>query len=386
MENYFSHELILHIIGFQSVILLIILSNIWITRRARRHLPPPTFPQISILVPARNEDRNISTCVNSLLAQDYPDFELLVLDDQSIDNTRSVLEKIAAANHKLTVIDGLVSTEGQIGKSWACTQLADQAKGDLFFFTDADTYHQPHTLKIAVTTLIRENADLLTGYPCQVVGSWGERFLVPFFSWALTCFNPLWLAYQLQLPALSGASGQMMLFRREAYFTIGGHRRVHTSIVDDFALVRNIISSGLRWRVTFISDLISCRMYQGNLEAYNGFLKNFFAAFDCRLLPYLFAFSWLIIAFWSPLIILALKLLGRAPLAQLQDLFVCIVLSFLVWLIPYLNIHLPFYLAFLYPITILIIFVVALQSLRHTIAGSIFWKGRNISKQNWSWL
>lgn len=386
MEKYLTHDLILHIIGFQSVILLILLSNIWITRRARRHLPPPAFPLVSILVPARNEERNISACVYSLLAQDYPAFEVLVLDDQSIDNTRAILEKIATANPKLTIIDGLLSAEGQIGKSWACSQLADQAKGELLFFTDADTDHQPHTLKAAVTALIGENADLVTGYPRQAIGSWGERFLVPFFSWAMTSFNPLWLAYQLRLPALSGAVGQMMLFRREAYTTIGGHRRVGSSIVDDFALVRNIISYGLRWRVAFISDLISCRMYQGSREAYNGFLKNFFAAFEFRLLPYLFSFAWLIIAFCSPLFILALVLLGQAPLAHMQDLFVCIVLSFLIWLIPYLNIRLPFYLAFFYPITILIVFVVALQSLRHTIAGSNSWKGRNISKQSWRWL
>jgi len=386
MEKYLTHDLILHIIGFQSVILLIILSNIRITRRARRHLPLLIFPQVSILVPARNEERNIYTCVRSLLAQDYPFFEVLVLDDQSTDNTRIILEEIATSNPKLSVLDGLFSPEGLIGKSWACAQLADQAKGELFFFTDADTFHQPHTLKAAVTALIGENADLLTGYPHQEVGSWGERLLVPFFSWALTCFNLLWLAYRLRLPALSGAVGQMMLFRREAYFTIGGHRRISTSIVDDFALARHIKSSGLRWRVAHISDLISCRMYQGSREAYNGFVKNLFAAFEFRLLPYLFAFSWLTIMFWTPLLVLLQFLLGHAPLAHLQDLSVCIILSLSLWLIPYLNIQVPFYLAFLYPITILAKFVVALQSLRHVITGNISWKGRNIAAQKWKWL
>ena len=386
MQTYLTHDLILHIIGFQSVVLLIIFSNIWIARQARKHLLPPAFPTVSILVPARNEEQKIAACVRSLLDQDYPDFEVLVLDDQSTDNTRTILEEIATSNPTLSVLDGQPAPGDQVGKSWACTQLADQAKGDLLFFTDADTFHHPHTLKAAVTAMIGEQADLLTGYPRQEVGSWGERFLVPFFSWAMISFNLLWLAYRLRLPALSGAVGQMMLFRREAYFTVGGHRGVRTSLVDDFSLARHIKSSGLRWRVVYIADLISCRMYQGSLEAYNGFVKNFFAAFNFRLLPYSFAFSWLTIVFWVPLIVLSLMCLGLAPLAQLRDLSVCIMLSVLVWLIPYLEIRVPFYLAFFYPITMLVKFVVALQSLRHTITGNISWKGRSISRQNWRWL
>ena len=138
--------------------------------------------------------------------------------------------------------------------------------------------------------------------------------------------------------------------------------------------------------MVYIPDLVSCRMYQGSCGAYNGFVKNLFAAFDFRLLPYLFAFSWLTVVFWVPLITLSLMLFGLAPLSQLLDLLICIGLSILLWLIPYLEIQVPIYLAFLYPITILAKFVVALQSLRHTVSGSISWKGRNISRQNWKWL
>jgi chlorobactene glucosyltransferase len=386
MESYFTHDLILHLIGFQSVIFLIMISNIWIMRRARRHPPPSEYPLVSILVPARNEERNISSCVQSLLAQDYPRFEVLVLDDQSTDRTRTLLEEMARSNPALIILEGQQPPEEQIGKNWACTQLANQAKGELLFFTDADTLHRPQALMTAVTTLLGENAALVTGFPRQEVGSWVERLLVPFFSWVMICFNPLWLAYRLRLPALSGAVGQMMLFRREAYFDIGGHRRVRTSIVDDFSLARNIISSGFRWRVVYISDRMTCRMYQSSLEAYNGFVKNFFAVFDFRFLPYLFSFFWLMMMFWSPIIVLALRISGHAPLAQLSDLLICIVLSLLLWLIPYFNIQVPFYLAFLYPINISFVFVVALQSLQRTITGNMTWKGRKIIKQNWRWL
>jgi len=386
MEKYFSHDLIIGIIQFQAVILLIVLSNIWLTHRARRHPLPPTFPLVSILVPARNEDQNVAACIGSLLIQDYPSYEVLVLDDQSTDNTRGILENIAASNPKLTVLDGQPPLEDQVGKNWACTQLANQAKGEVLLFTDSDTIHQPNMLKAIITALQGERADLLTGFPRQYVETWGERLLVPFFSWAMICFNPLWLAYRLHLPALTTAVGQMMIFRRDAYFAVGGHNIVSTSIIDDLALARQIKSSGYSWRVAYISDLISCRMYHSSSEAYQGFVKNLFAVFDFRLLPYLFVFLWLLVVFWVPLIVLFLMIFGLAPSAQLFDLAFCIGLSIAIWMIPYLEIQVPIALAFLYPITMLAKNVVAFQSLRHTISGKLFWKGRKIPKQNWKLL
>ena len=207
MAEYFTHDLILHLIVFQAVVLLIILSNIRLIHRARRHVPPPVFPTVSILVPARNEEKNIAACVDSLLAQDYPSFEVIVLDDQSSDATRSILETLGGGRTKLRILDGSPPAEGRVGKNWACIQLARQATGDLLFFTDADTLHHPQTLKAIVTALVGEQADLLTGFPRQEVRTWGERLLVPFFSWALLCFIPLELAYRLRLPGAVQCGG-----------------------------------------------------------------------------------------------------------------------------------------------------------------------------------
>jgi chlorobactene glucosyltransferase len=386
MEEYLTYDLIHHIIGFQSVILLIMISNIWITRRARRHLPPKSFPLVSVLVPARNEARNITDCVHSLLAQDYPSFEILVLDDQSTDSTRTILQEIGDQYTNLIILDGKPKPSGQIGKSWACTQLAQQAKGELLLFTDADTFHKPDSLKSVVTSMIGEKADLLTGFPSQQAHTWGEKLLVPFFSWAMICFNPLWVAYQLRLPELSSAVGQMMLFRREAYFTIGGHAGVNTSLIDDLALARLIKSHGLRWRVTQIADTVSCRMYHNSREAYNGFVKNIFAAFDYHLLPCVFVFTWLFVMFWTPLIVLPLMIFGFAPLPNHLEIWACIGLSTLLWSVPYRYIGFPLYMAILYPVTILANIAVAFQSIRCTIAGKLSWKDRPLAKQNWKWL
>ena len=386
MVEYLTQTLISGLIGFQSVLLLIILSNIWITHHIRRHSPPAQYPEVSILVPARDEERGIARCVESLLAQDYPSFEVIVLDDQSSDATREILEKIAVAEPRLRVLEGKPPSANQMGKNWACTQLARQAKGELLFFTDADTVARPGLLKTIVTVLSGEQADLLTGFPRQEVCTWGERALVPFFSWASLSFLPLPLAYKLQWPALSIAVGQVMLFRREAYLEIGGHEGIISSVVDDISLTQKIIEKKLRWRVVHVSDLISCRMYRSSREAIDGFTKNLFAAFGHRLLPFLFVFLWLFVMFWEPLVVAGLMLAGRADGAQPAAVVAAIALSVLVWLIPYLEIGVPFYLAFLYPFTILANIGVAFRSLFHSLTGRTTWKGRVIRKTQWKWF
>jgi len=386
MADYLTRALILHLIIFQAVILLVIFSNIKIIHRARRHSPPHLFPMVSILVPARDEEKRIAGCVHSLLAQDYPSFEVLVLDDQSSDSTRTILEQIASSQPKLRVLYGSAPSEGRVGKNWACHQLARQAQGDLLLFTDADTLHQPQTLRAVVTALMGEQADLLTGFPRQEVRTWGERLLVPFFSWAFLCFNPVWLAYRLRLPALSNAVGQLMLFRREAYAAIGGHDGVSSEIVDDLMLARKIKAAGLRWRVLYVTDLISCRMYLGSRDAIDGFVKNLFAAFDFRLLPFSFIFIWLAVMFLEPLLVLILLILGQASQARAYELAVCLGLSTLLWLVPYIEMGIPFGLAFLYPVTLLANEVVAFQSLRLSLSGRLSWKGRSIARPHWKWL
>lgn len=386
MAEYLTHTLVLQLIVFQLLILLVVLSNLWILLRARRHPPPLVFPKVSILVPARNEENNIAACVRSLLSQDYPDFEVIVIDDQSSDATRIILAQIAEAEPRLRVLDGDPPPDGWLGKNWACFQLAQQAQGDLLLFTDADTFHRPQTLRAIVTALMGEQADLLTGFPRQKVHTWGERLLVPFFTWAFYCFNPLAITHRLRLPALSDAVGQMMLFRRQAYQAIGGHNQIRASIIDDLTLARRIKAAGLRGRVAYIADLIHCRMYRGSRAAFNGFAKNLFAAFDFRLLGFAFGFSWLAVLFWQPLVVLALSLIGRAPQAQMDELAFCIGLSTLLWLIPYWAQGVPLGLAFIYPLTLLANEMVALQSLRLSLSGRLTWKDRTLARPNWKWL
>ena len=386
MIDYLTHGLVIDLIFFQMVVLMVVLSNVYLLHHARRHVPPPSYPKVSILVPARNEENNIASCIRSLLVQDYPDFEVLALDDQSGDGTLAVLQGMAGSQPGLKVLAGSPPPEGQLGKNWACVQLAQAAQGDLLLFTDADTFHRPQTLRLMVVALAGEGADLLTGFPRQEMHTWMERLLVPFFSWASLCFNPLWLAYRMRLPLLSNAVGQMMLFRREGYQAIGGHGRSGSSIVEDLTLARRIKAAGLRWRVVHVTDLVTCRMYSGSRAAFDGFSRNYFAAFDFRLLPYLFLFLWLAVMFWQPLILLAVLVFRQVPLAQLIEPAVCIGLSLLLWLIPYLELRVDSAMGLLYPVTILVNELVAFRSLLLSLSGRLTWKGRALARPKWKWL
>jgi chlorobactene glucosyltransferase len=386
MLQYLRHDIVYDLIIFQGILILIALSNAWTMRRASRHRAPTRFPKVSILVPARNEEANVERCIRSLLSQDYPDFELLALDDQSTDRTQSILESLANSDPRLTVLHGRPLEAGWLGKNWACAQLAAQASGELLLFTDADTYHRPEALCTMVAALDGERADLISGFPRQEVRTWGEKLIVPFFSWVMYCFVPLALGYRVRLPALSCAVGQMLLMRRTAYEAVGGHHAVRGAIAEDLALARRVKAMGYRGRMMEAAHFISCRMYRGGQEAFAGLSKNLFAAFGFRLLPYLFAWLWLMVLFLKPVYDLLAYATGQPLDLPLAAVLSSIVLALAVWLLPYQRLRLPLWPAALYPITLLVMEAVALRSLWLSLAGRLSWKGRALSGPRLRWF
>jgi chlorobactene glucosyltransferase len=178
----------------------------------------------------------------------------------------------------------------------------------------------------------------------------------------------------------------MMIFQREAYQIIGGHENLRAVFVDDLMLTKRIKAVGLRWRVMNVTDLITCRMYYGSREAFDGFAKNLFAAFDFHLLIYLFVYIWLAVLFFEPPIVLIAQALGYAQTARIGELVVCIGLSLLLWLIPNSVMGIPLPLGLIYPLTILANEVAAFRSLRSSLRGRLSWKGRPLRRPKWKWL
>jgi chlorobactene glucosyltransferase len=248
------------------------------------HHPPA--PLVSVLVPARNEAANIEACVRSLLAQDYPRWELLVLDDQSEDATGAILARLAAADGRLRVLAGGPLLPGWLGKANACRQLAAAARGDWLLFTDADTVHQAPALGRALTLALASDVGLLSLFPRQITGTLAERLVVPLMHLAVYGLLPLPAMRRLRSPAFAAANGQYLLFRRAAYDAAGGHAAVRALVLEDVALARAVKQAGHRIELADGGDLVRTRMYRGAADLWAGFSKNFFAFFNDSL-PFL---------------------------------------------------------------------------------------------------
>jgi chlorobactene glucosyltransferase len=237
------------IVVFLAILLLISFFNLLTLKRLGQFPTPAACPRVSLLVPARNEARNIETCARSLLSQDYPDFEVIVLDDESTDGTGEILARAAAQDARLRVIHGQPLPAGWLGKNWACKQLSQAADGDYLLFTDADTRHDPAMLREAIAAATASKADLLSGMPQQEVKTWSEQLLVPLLAWSFMAFIPIALAERVRAAFLSVSIGQFLLFRRSAYAAIRGHEAVRDKVVEDFELARRIKQAGLQWRL-----------------------------------------------------------------------------------------------------------------------------------------
>jgi chlorobactene glucosyltransferase len=248
-----------------------------------------------LLVPARNEAAVIGMTVRQLLAQEYPDFEVLVLDDQSSDATMQVARSAAVDDERLHVLVGSPLPEGWLGKNWACHQLAAQASGDVLVFTDADVRWHPEALAALIAQLERHHCDVLTVWPTQETHGWAERLTVPLMALAVLGYLPELLVRYAPWAVFAAANGQCLAFRREAYQAIGGHAAVRDRIVEDVALARLAKQHRRRLLMADGNRLIACRMYHGWSAVRDGFAKNIIAGYG-GVVPLMLAtvFHWLV--------------------------------------------------------------------------------------------
>jgi chlorobactene glucosyltransferase len=254
-----------------------LLSNLNFLKWMRRQLPPKAAgqPRVSILVPARNEETTIANCVTSLLDQEYPDFEVIVLNDGSTDSTGVQLDALAAAYPTLRVIhahDTLPA--GWNGKSFACHRLAAQASGEWLLFTDADTQHMPHSVARGMAQALALNVDLLSAFPAQETVTWSERIFVSFIIDFLPLVALDFRSIYQGKGSTSGANGQYLLLRADVYRRTGGHAAISRQTLDDFALAKTLRLGGYRIALTDGRELLRCRMYRSAPELWQGFSRS----------------------------------------------------------------------------------------------------------------
>jgi chlorobactene glucosyltransferase len=392
--RHLAGDAIVGILAFQVVVLLVVFSNaaVLVRPRARRAISGARAdaeqPRVSLLVPARNEAANVAACVRSLLSQRYPQFEILVLDDRSEDDTRAILERERARDGRLVILTGEEPPPGWTGKNWACHQLSLAARGEVLLFADADTvFEDPDAVGRIVAALQASRADLLSGLPRQTLGTLGETLLVPLFYWAFLGFTPLAVGLVWRRATFARAVGQLMAFRRGAYDAVGGHAAIRGSVVDDLDLARRVAGAGLACRILDATTIVSCRMYRGGREAVAGFGKNLFAAFGFAIVPYAFVWGWLAFAYLTPIAMLALHaaLPARVP-AEPELLAATISLSLVQWTFTYARLRLPAWPALLYPLTFVAFLAVAVRSFVDGVFRRATWKGRAVERPPTRWV
>jgi chlorobactene glucosyltransferase len=233
-------------------------------------------PLVSVIVPARNEAVNVSVCLASLLNSLYPNYEIVVVDDDSTDGTGDIIRILADhADGRVVVVDGEPLPAGWLGKPWACWQGYQRARGDVLLFTDADTRHEEMLLGRAVGALQQREADMVSVMPRQVMIKLWERLILPhIFALISLRFMHLERVNRTRQPRHAIANGQFILIRRDAYEEIGGHEALKAEVVEDQRIAQRLVANGRRIFIAHAESLMETRMYRSLAGIVEGWTKN----------------------------------------------------------------------------------------------------------------
>jgi hypothetical protein len=231
------------------------------------------IPNISVLIPARNEAANIGDAVGCVLASTGVEIELIVLDDGSTDATPDILKAIRDPRLRVANTDPL--PPGWSGKQHACAELGKLATHDLMVFVDADVRLTPDALaRMAGAMQQRPDLGLASGFPRQIVDTWSEILLLPLIHFLLLGFLPIARMNSSCLPALGAGCGQIFIARKEAYRLAGGHAAIRASLHDGLMLPRAFRQAGQMTGLFDATDFATCRMYHRASEVWEGLTKN----------------------------------------------------------------------------------------------------------------
>lgn len=326
-----SFVIVALVTGALVVIALITVLNVFTMLRLGTAPASNEQPFVSVLIPARNEANVIGQTVRSLLAQPYPNMEIVLLDDNSTDGTAQIAHDAASGDTRLRIVHGEALPEGWAGKNWACHQLSKHAQGEWLIFTDADVQWHDGALRAAVAMMAHTRADLLTVWSTQHTVTWGERLVVPLMAFVILGYLPHLAVNHIPWAVFAAANGQCMAFRRRAYDAVGGHAAVRAEIVEDIRLAQRIKTQRYRLRMADGNGLVRCHMYHGWDEVRDGYAKNIIAGYGDSILGllagtlfhwtvFLFPYGWLLYsaaignwrnAVWA-LLLIALATLTRA--------------------------------------------------------------------------
>ena len=365
---------------FWELLTIQTIVNLLVFRRLKPADPPgerANWPMVSIVIPARNEERDIGLTLDAALAQDYPSFEVVVVDDGSTDGTAKEIES-RASDPRLVPVSCPPLPEGWLGKPHALSNGTAIARGRWLLLMDADVRLAPAALRQGVGRAASEGWDHLALLPhFEREGFW-EEVAMPSLPVFFFIFSPSFVALSRRRKLAFGG-GAFNLVRREAYDTIGGHSQLAASVVDDVRLAIELKAAGFNTRMQLGPSLLRIRMYRGLGEIVEGFTKNAHAVWRGRE-PLLVVASSVLLAlnvfpfFWLPW---AMSIPSQAlspPLVWLGASLALLVAcrSAIQWRLGF-----PWWPILFHPLSVLVGFVIVARSLRMVyVEGIVRWRGR----------
>lgn len=340
---------------------------------------------VSIVVPMRNEEKNTRRCIGSLLSQNYPNFEIIAIDDRSKDNTLNILKELACRHNNLQVIEGNPVPKDWIGKSYALWQGVKQAKGHWLLFIDADTASEPYMLTSVIKYVDENKIDMLSISPFQILETFWERVIQP------VVLSSIYYAFpykQINDPKskIAAANGQFILIRKSVYKAIGGHLAIKNSIVEDVALANLVKGRGYRLYFVRGKRLMKTRMYTNFSEIWEGWTKNLFFELGRKWRRIIFSIvvplAWGVIPpilfTWS---VVKVFFQGAYTLPSLlilaESTFLLVLIIYNSWRQAAKLFAIPSYYSFTAPLGILIYIAIILSSVYKVVSGmGVTWKDR----------
>jgi glycosyltransferase involved in cell wall biosynthesis len=229
---------------------------------------------VSVLIPARNEEKNIPGLLDDLQNQDFENIEIIVFNDHSTDQTETIVNSFAEKDKRIKLIKSEGLPEGWLGKNHACYNLAKHANGKYFLFLDADVSVAKNIIHQTLAFSEKYKLGLLTIFPMQIMKTIGEKISVPNMNYILLSLLPLILVRKTGFPSIAAANGQFMLFNAEVYEKMQPHKKLKKSKVEDIEIARYFKQNKITVACLTGTPSITCRMYSDVREAIQGFSKN----------------------------------------------------------------------------------------------------------------
>ncbi|MDX1655404.1 MAG: glycosyltransferase family 2 protein [Candidatus Competibacteraceae bacterium] len=341
--------------------------------------PPPRAPgrPVSVLIPARNEERSIEACVRSVLASTGVELEVVVLDDASTDATPAIVRRLAAEDQRVRLESAPSLPPDWCGKQHACAVLGQRARHPLLLFIDADVRLSPDGVARTAAFLEQSGAALVSGFPRQETVTWLERLVIPLIHFVLLGFLPLALMRLSRQPGFGAGCGQLILVERQAYRQVGGHGAIRTSLHDGVKLPRLLRRAGHRTDLFDATSVAVCRMYHNAPQVWLGLAKN---ATEGMAAPASIGFFTLVLGLGQvlPLPLLLGSLAIGAPEPVILTALAATLAAYLPRLLAVVRFRQPLDAALLHPLGILLLLVIQWQALILKLLGRpVGWKGRH---------